>query len=186
MKRKSFSVVSLLAVPSVKNSPYSSIDLGEMGTSRSSKSFKRSNADPFKNLKYSSKKTPSLRPILNRHRKSPSCESLESQDKKTERPSSNSVSHSKCEHSLPSIFTRPKPFKKSNLINLQLARQKIPQNANREISTPYFMPHPSESIIKLKPEINHKSRARFFDNNRHKIQPDISFGERSNKYFLKF
>lgn len=183
MKRKSFSVVSLLAVPSVGNSPYSSVDLAELGTSRSSTQV---SADPFKNLKYSSKKTPSLRPILNRHRKNPSCESLRSLDQKINKPSSKSLNQSKCEHILPSIFRKPKPLKKNNLFNLQLAVQKIPQNTNREISTPYFMPHPSESLIKLKPQVNHKSRARFFDHNRHKVQPDVSFGERSNKYFLNF
>lgn len=187
MKRKSLSVVSLLVVPSVHSSPYSSIDMAEIGSSRSSKSNQVAASDPFENLRYTSKKTPSLRPILNRHHKSPSCGNLQIPDRNFIKPISKSLNQSKDGHALPSIFRKRKHFKKNALFNLpSLAHNSAQNSKDREISTPYFKPHPSESANMMKIGTNHKSRARFFDHSRHCSQPEFSFGENLNKQLFNF
>lgn len=145
-------------------------------------------ADPFENLKKTGKSNPTLRPILNKHRKVPSLvmpihtESNISVDQ----PCSKSLNLTKSENSLPKIF-------KVQMQNKKCASKEslpplISQIDSRSIVTPYFRPdnsHTSSRIhLKIQPEnllrCKKTPRKRFFDHIKRKDLGEISFGDISN------
>lgn len=134
----------------------------------------------------SGKTNPSLRPIINKHRKTPSLTSiLVDEVKANEKSCSKSMNVSKTESVLPKIFQVPlnnkKCITKANLPPIPAFDLGF---VSRNVSTPFFNTSrlvnaqgKEENIIK-KPFHKRKiTRNKFFDHIKSKDLRDLSFGE---------
>jgi hypothetical protein len=89
------------------------------------------------------------------------------------KPCAKSLSHSQPESSLPSIFS--KPFRKGIKINWPAFMQKPSNPKEREISTPYFQSHRTETRSKQLMQKKRQIRKNFFDHVKQRKE-EFSFG----------
>ena len=130
-------------------------------------------------MKYSKNSNPSLRPILNKHRKNPFNSITSIKDmKSSEKSYSHSLNISKSTNLLPKIFSFEKQKNTSKITLPPIVLQE--KNLDRNVSTPYF----NSALIGKKNDEQFektnrkgKNRQMFFDHLKHKNINDISFGE---------
>ena len=153
-------------------------------------------ADPFENLQISGRKHPSLRPILNKHRKTPSLACVVHTDSNVseEKPCSKSMKYNKSEITLPKIFKVP--LLNKNCITREKIRAVHTERGvveKRNIATPFFRPGVSENekqdegkrdINLLRKKKN--TRVRFFDHIKKKDTAEVSFGDTSESFNSMF
>ncbi|OMJ68636.1 hypothetical protein SteCoe_33847 [Stentor coeruleus] len=155
-----------------------------------------STADPFDNMKYTGRSNPSLRPILNKHRKTPSLTNLLAKEPQILcKPCSKSLNSSQSDYFLPKIFQGPLVKKKNtNKVNLPSLLTLENTHGARNVTTPFFKP---QIIITVE---NHKEenkvnkifckrktkKNQFFDHFRHKSLADVSFGDSTEPMISMF
>ncbi|OMJ75403.1 hypothetical protein SteCoe_25442 [Stentor coeruleus] len=144
--------------------------------------------DPFDNMKCTGKNNPTLRPILNKHRKSPSLSNLLTKENPTfDKPCSKSLNTSKSYNFIPKIFQAPlsnkKCITKSSLPPILYSERA--NTGSRNVSTPFFKPQTLMAVDYQK-EDNKQDRAfrkrktkrsKFFDHIKQKNLSEISFGD---------
>ena len=126
-------------------------------------------------MKYSSRKTPSLRPILTRHRRVPSTMQNSNQILELTKPCTKSLSEAASKSKLPSIFNKPHALQKNVKINWKAFKKASKPKDSRDVATPYFKLHPTELAQKPRQQ-NKPSRVHFFDHLKRKSLAEFSFG----------
>lgn len=157
-------------------------------------------------MRSTGRNNPKLRPILNKHRKSPSLTNLLAKDTLIiDKPCSKSLNSSKSENFLPKIFQVPltskKCITKASLPPVMKSERSLA--GTRNISTPFFKPHTLEAqekdnmsgfewkirikndqktdIIQDRAFRKRKNNgSRFFDHIKQKNLAEISFGEKTD------
>lgn len=139
-------------------------------------------------MKFTGRSNPSLRPILNKHRKSPSLTNILAKEPQIlDKPYSKSLNSSQSDYFLPKIFQGPL-VKKKNTSKVNLPPLLSLENTHtgaRNVTTPFFKPQIIITIENCKEEtkINKifckrkTKRNRFFDHIKHKSLADVSFGD---------
>ena len=132
-------------------------------------------ADPFENMKFSKTKRPALRPIINKHQK---CHSIESIAESVS-SSISIVKPIKKELPLPLIFNQKQMSLIKGSVNFTNPRRNIGNyQEQRNISTPYFKCEVQNqgSVERTKDFfVDRKPRTRFFDHiNERKLQEQRS------------
>ncbi|OMJ70529.1 hypothetical protein SteCoe_31484 [Stentor coeruleus] len=184
MQKKPICVPNILPLPLNHFDRLHSPELSQFPTARNS----ISTIDPFDNMKFTGKSNPSLRPIINKHRKTPSLTNfLEKEPQFPSKPYSKSLNSSQSDYFLPKIFQCPLvKNKNTNKVTLPpLLSSENTFSKARNVATPFFKP---QLIIAIE---NHKepakinnnfskrkvNRSRFFEHIKRKSLADISFGD---------
>ncbi|OMJ93994.1 hypothetical protein SteCoe_2908 [Stentor coeruleus] len=182
-------VNNILPLPSRNIDRFSSPELKKCSSARKIvNNIQINTPDPFDNMKCTGKNNPTLRPILNKHRKSPSLSNLLTKDNCTfDKPCSKSLNASKSHNFLPKIFQAPLPNKKC-IIKPSLPPILYSERVNtgsRNVSTPFFKPQALMAADYQKDD-NKQDRAfrkrktkrsKFFDHIKQKKLSDVSFGD---------
>jgi len=91
------------------------------------------------------------------------------------KPCTKSLSEAISKSKLPSIFNNPHSLQKNVKINWRAFKKASKPKDIRDVSTPYFKPHPTELVQKSRHQ-NKPARVHFFDHLKHKNLSEFSFG----------